>query len=225
MRERERLELQKFMAEEAALQKQKEAAENLERLKREVALNASRAIKAQHKLLLGKRETPPVSQTVMYISFQNEQEKEQWQSTESQAFRLAHPEYEKYRSDETINQLVDVYRAHYRGEGTPILCREMLAYAFAKCLEEGTLLENTRSDVTEPINTRSNVSEEVEEFDDFSDLPRLDINDIRPSLGWTRDLGDSQVGRDLVNGGLKEYTPFEIERLTSYEYRKIFSGV
>jgi hypothetical protein len=223
MTERDRLELNKFLQEEKRIEDIKKKAESdaaeLERLKAEVKVNAARAFKAHQKLLLGKREIPLVSETVMYLTFQSEQEKAQWQEQESQAFRLAHPEYEKYRSYETSEQLLDVYRAHYRGEGTPIMCREMLAYAFAKCLEDGTLAE--------PVTfTSQNVPavEVTEPEPDWDLYPRIGLNDIRPGLAHHVAYTDGMEGVDQSNGEYRHFSELEISRMDSTTFKRTFSN-
>jgi hypothetical protein len=222
MTERDRIELNKFLQEEKRIEDIKKKAESdaaeLERLKAEVKVNAGKAFKAQQKLLLGKREIPLVSETVMYKSFSNDQEKAQWQEQESQAFRLAHPEYDKYRSDETAEQLLDVYRAHYRGEGTPIMCREMLAYAFAKCLEEGTLTPVTFTSQNAPA------VEVTEPEPDWDSFPRLELNDIRPGLAHRVAYTDGMEGVDQSNGEHRHFSELEISRMDSRTFKHTFSN-
>jgi hypothetical protein len=203
---------------EQAIKDKLASEENLEHIKKELAINAGKAFKAHQKLLLGKREIPPVSETVMYLTFQNDQEKAQWQAQESQAFRLAHPEYEQYRSDETAEQIADVYRSHYRGEGTPIMCREMLAYAFARCLEDGTLTEKELTE-THKIDIH-----EPEPEPDWDRVPRLGLNDIRPGLAHHVERAEGMDGIDQSNGEYRHFSEFEISKMGSTEFKRTFSN-
>lgn len=57
--------------------------------------------------------------------------------------------------------------------------------------------------------------------DNFDSLPRLPLNHAQPS-GWKRQSDGSQEGYDLNTGLKRIYTSYEIDRMDSETYRKVF---
>jgi hypothetical protein len=212
MRERERLELQKFMAEEARIQKQKEAAEEFKRLEAELKLNAAKLVKAQKDVTLGRKSQLYVSPEVIGIRFESQEAMEAWKNEQSRLFREQTPEYEQYRNSENIQLMFDVFNAH----GIDCPDAKMLNALFERLKGDGLLTPNhVEKDVQD-------VPEQQEP--DWSRYPRLDINSIRPPLGHFIERKDGMDGYDQQSGEWRHFSELEIDRMDSLTFKRAFSN-
>jgi hypothetical protein len=219
--ERVNREIREFL--EAERKQEKAAADklaseaNLERIKKELAVNAGKLIQSNKKTTFGHKEHPPVSERVMNAHFESEDEKEKFNRAEAQAWLDANQHvWKDYNSEENIELILSVYSSRYLGQGESVIGREEIDWAFKTLLADGLLEPVVKFTAPPVVNVPTPEAIEPE-------LERLPL-DFRMPVSYQRDT-TGQEGIDPNTGERKHYTDLEIGRMSAETYRRTFMPI
>lgn len=183
----------------------------LKRLESELNQNTQKLMQLKRQQALGIEEQPYISEQVKNLSFSSEEELAAFNRAETKAFRDATAEW--HPTSNNVSTLI----AYYTNRGINVIDRTMLKSAYL-LLKKSGLLDEPEPEPT-PAPVAAPVAEAQEE--NFDNIPRLPL-DFRSPVAWKRDTQEIHKGIDLTTGQPREYTQFEVDRMSAEEFARCF---
>lgn len=208
--------LEQERKQEQAIADKKAADEAIEKAKQDIIENHRKTAALQKQLNQGIKVKPFITPGLRYI--EDETERNKFNNAECVAFYKENPEWHPYATNpENRAMLIDYFVDRGDGLLLDLYDRHMLKAAFELLRRDGLLIE------PEPVKfTAVNVPTEAEE--DFSAIPRLDINSVRPPLFHKEPAYGDMQGYNPATGRFdKVYTRAEQDALSAEQFRKVFN--
>jgi hypothetical protein len=211
--ERERQEYEQFLeadrAEQTELAARIEAPLKLEKLKKELAINAGKLIREKRKQALGYVENPYISPDLPYL--ETDEEIAEFNRKEASAFYDECAAQGWYGSQENIDALTQ----YFINRNIQLVDCLMWKSAFL-ALQKSGLLEERPAPAPAPVTVQ--VPQQREES-----LPRLPLGHSTHAA-WKREATEKAYrGIDPNTGSPKDYTRVEIDRMDAETFRKVFN--
>jgi hypothetical protein len=220
---REREEWKKFQEEDqreqAAILERIEAPLKLKRLESEISQNTAKLWREKRKQVLGVVEEAYVPDDIWRMKFNDADEVHKFTSAEASAFCDDRTLGWK-GTPENIETLLSYF--YNRPEvprcfGVPVVDRRMYRAAFLSLKGAGVFDEDVPKPSPKPVAELAPVPAQ----EDIERLPRLPLNHQSP-IAYKQESHGSQEGRDLMTGERRVYSSYEIDMLSSDDYKRAF---